>query len=258
MAQRAVPEELAPDSPVWTWQKRGRTALLTMPGWALYDSKWDWQGWLDARFADAARDGTSGLVVDVRGNEGGYDCGDRILAYLASAPVKAEAYRRLIRFREVPAKLRPPLTTWDKSYFALGKHARTAPGGYLELPPADSGGSNVIAPRAPRFAGKVAVLIEPMNSSATFGFAQRIRDSGLATLIGRPTGGNRRGINGGAFFFATLPGSGIEFDMPLIGTFAGRPQPDAGIVPDIAVPLTAAAIAAGRDDALAAAIAHVA
>ena len=99
----------------------------------------------------------------------------------------------------------------------------------------------------------VATLIGPANSSATFGFANAARKSGRIRLFGEPTGGNRRGINGGGFFFTKLPGSAIEFDLPLIGYFPDKPQPDAGIAPDVSIPTTAAAIAAGADPALEAA-----
>lgn len=61
---------------------------------------------------------------------------------------------------------------------------------------------------------------------------------------------NRRGINGGSFFFVRLLASGIEFDLPLIGYFRLKPEPDAGIAPDIAVAASIADVAAGRDPAL--------
>ena len=77
-----------------------------------------------------------------------------------------------------------------------------------------------------------------------------MQEKRLATLVGGETGGNQRGINGGAFFFATLPESGLEFDLPLIGTFPPTPKPDRGIVPEVAVPLTGSAIASGRDEAM--------
>ena len=102
------------------------------------------------------------------------------------------------------------------------------------------------------------MLTSATNSSATFGFAQRVQQNRLATLVGGPTGGNRRGINGGAFFFVRLPDSGLEFDLPLIGYFPDRAQPNAGILPDVAVPLTVRAIATGRDEALEKALAVVA
>ena len=67
----------------------------------------------------------------------------------------------------------------------------------------------------------------------------------LATIIGETTGGNRRGINGGCFYFFRLPETGLEVDLPLIGTFPLTRQPDAGIVPDIVVPVMPGTIAYG-------------
>ena len=238
------------DQPAWTIERRGPAAVLTMDSWALYDSKWDWRAWLDQRFVELTQGGATGLVVDLRANEGGEDCGDALIAHLAVTPVAAEAYRRLVRFREVPRDLRAPLDTWDPSFVSLGKDAAAYDARYVRLPASESGGSNIIAPASPRFAGKTAILISATNSSATFQFARRAQQHRLATLVGQPTGGNRRGINGGAFFFVRLPDSGLEFDLPLIGTFPEAAQPDAGILPDLAVPVTPRALAEGRDEAL--------
>ncbi len=105
---------------------------------------------------------------------------------------------------------------------------------------------DVISRRGRRYEGKVAVLIGAANSSATFQFAQIVKENKLATLVGQTTGGNQRGINGGAFFFVTLPNSRIEVDLPLVGNFVGderptgaeipfRAIPDAGIAPDVPV-----------------------
>lgn len=71
------------------------------------------------------------------------------------------------------------------------------------------------------------VLMEPQNRSTTFTFAQLVQHERLGRLIGEPTGGNRCGINSGAFFNIRLPGSKLEVDLPLIGTFPGVEQPDA-------------------------------
>jgi hypothetical protein len=101
------------------------------------------------------------------------------------------------------------------------------------------------------------VLCDASNSSATFGFDQTCKDNGLATLIGQTTGGNRRGINGGAFFFLQLPASGMEVDLPLIASFPATPQPDTAIEPDIAVGTMAKDIAMGRDPQMQAATRHL-
>lgn len=246
--------DLPDDAPRWDWSIDSEgIALLRMPTWALYDTKWNWQRWLTDRL-DSLK-GARGLIIDLRENEGGLDCGNMILARLATGDLELQRYVRRVRFRTTPAALDPILDTWDDSFRKLGVDAKDVGGGFFELPRED--GVERIAAVGPRLTLKTAVLIGPVNSSATFQFAWRCREAGLARLIGQPTGGNLRGINGGAFFFVRLPESGLEFDLPLIGTFAPTAQPDAGLEPDVLVNQTAETIAAGRDVALEAARTYV-
>lgn len=250
--ERAQPPRGAPDAPKWTLAfPAERTALLTMPDWVVYNTKWNWRGFLDGAFAEMASRKTSGLIVDLRGNEGGNDCGNDIMARLIDRDLPLEAYERRVRFRRTPADIDAYLDTWDPSFKTLGDAATDIGGGFYRLPvDPDPDSVDVIRPRGPRFAGKVVVLIDAQNSSAAFQFASAVKTNRLATLCGGTTGGNQRGINGGAFFFLRLPASGLEVDVPLIGTFPQTPKPDAGLAPDIAVAPTAQDIAAGRDPAL--------
>lgn len=238
----------------WQWEMRGDVALLTMPGWGLYNSKWDWAAWLEERLDSLA--GARGLVIDLRANEGGLDCGNAILARLIERDLAPPGYEQKLRFTRTPAALDRYLDTWDDSFRTLGVGGAALPGGFVARP----GGNRdlVIRPAARRLTLPVATLISPTNSSATFQFALMARASGKVRLFGETTGGNRRGINGGAFFFVRLPESGIEFDLPLIGYFAPEGEPDAGIIPDVPVAPTAADIAAARDPVFDAALAWVA
>lgn len=95
------------------------------------------------------------------------------------------------------------------------------------------------------------VLVGAANSSATFQFALAVKQSGMAALVGQTTGGNRRGINGSAFFFVRLPRTGLEVDLPLVAGMPRGTEPDAGVEPDIVVTPTPAQIAAGTDAELA-------
>jgi hypothetical protein len=240
----------------------GGSVYLKMPTWALYNSKWNWKKWLGDNLNDAAEHNAPALILDLRGNEGGDDVGSQIIPHLIDAPISLSSMRRLVRYRRVPDDLDPYLDTWDKSFRDWGSSAvdladpwPTAPKGvpYLRLTRYDDDASgDLIKPAGRRFRGKVFVLIDASNSSATFQFAQTIQVHRLGTLVGQPTGGSQRGINGGAFFFLRLPHSGIEMDLPLIGTFPDSPVPDAGVSPDISVKPTIADIANGRDAVLAA------
>lgn len=226
-------------------------AMLHMPDWGLYDSPWDWKAFLQQAFDTLHARGTPALVIDVRGNEGGVGVGDVLLSYLTPAPWTPPRYQQRVRYQQVPHELEPFLKTWDPSFKDWGSDVRRLDSNFYELTRWQAEGTNVITPRAPRYEGRTFVLIGPENSSATFEFARDAQASGLATLVGRPTGGNLRGINGSAFFFLHLPHSGIELDLPLVGQFPREPQPDRGILPDIEVALTPGDLATGRDPEMA-------
>lgn len=237
----------------WSLRFDGDFAVLRMPGWALYDSKWDWKAWLQQSFDDIAARGSKALVIDLRGNEGGLDIGDEILPHLIDGERVVPDPPRRVRYRKVPDDLAPMLDTWDPSFKDWGDAAQPYDDRYYTLTRwQDDAGAATLRPRTPRYAGRVFVLVGADNSSATFQFAQTVQQAGLGTLVGQPTGGNQRGINGGAFFFLRLPNSGIELDLPLIASFPPGDPPDAGLRPDIAVEPTIADIVAGRDAEMAA------
>lgn len=235
---------------LWDWRMgQDGIAVLTMPSWVTYKGKWDWQGWLAERFA--ALGSAKGLVIDLRDNEGGTDCGTYLLQRLIGRPVRPLRYPARVAWRQTPPDLRPYLDTWDDSFHTLGETAVADAQGHLIVDADDA--EQVIEPIAPRIPVRTAVLVGPVNSSATFSFARRVKQAGAARLFGGTTGGNLRGINGGAYFFVRLPQSGLEFDLPIKGFFPEVPQPDAGVAPDVAVSETPRDIAAGRDPALASA-----
>lgn len=234
----------AKDAALWRWRiDHDGVAVLEMPTWAVYDSQWDWRSWLNDRL-DSLR-GARGLVIDLRANEGGNDCGHPILARLAQRTVEIPGAERRVRFQKTPPSLDPYLDTWDDGFRTLGVGAEPIGDGVYRL--SGETGVTAIPPAGPRFTGPVAALIGPVCSSATFQFAQLAQTNGLMRLFGEPTGGNLRGINGGSFFFVRLPASGLEFDLPLVGFFPpGRP-PDTGLTPDVRVAPTQRDIAMGRD-----------
>ncbi|MEM9055515.1 MAG: S41 family peptidase, partial [Pseudomonadota bacterium] len=235
-----------PMAPVWTSStaNEGKTRIITMPTWATYKTKWDWEGWLRGQLGEILSDGTTGLVIDLRGNEGGFNIGEGMLPAFIQEPLTVPKNQELVRFASAPEDMRPLLNTWNKSFFEIGKGGKRVNDRFIELNPYRE---VTIQPMPQTFGGKVVVLIDADNSSATFSFARQLRAAGVARLIGEPTGGNRRGINGGAYFFTRLPESGIEYDIPLIGYYPQGEEPDAGLVPDEIITRTAQDIASGRD-----------
>lgn len=232
----------------WTFNVGGDgIGLLTMPTWTTYRSDWDWKGFLDSAADRLIDEKAKGLIVDLRGNEGGTECGWHLLERPVESETVLPAFVRRTRYRSLPPDLAGPLDTWNPAFRDWGAAAAGPdPGGWyrLERPGADV---TRISPRGRRYAGPMAVLVDSSCSSATFQFANALKAGRIAPLVGEPTGGNRRGLNGDGYFFVRLPGSGLEVDLPIVGMFAATPQPDAGVVPDVRVPLMARDIAAGLD-----------
>lgn len=225
------------------------TAYLRMPDWALYDSKWDWKQFLHSSFDQLVENKTANLIIDLRGNEGGLgEVGNTILSRLIKQDLRTSGFKRLVRYQKVPEDLRPYLDTWDKSFFDWGAAASSFRDGFYRLRrEGEAEDGEVIKAAARPFEGKTFILVDSSNSSATFRFSEVVQQNRLATLVGQPTGGNRRGINGGAFFFLRLPNSKIEVDLPLIGYFPDGEPADTGLQPDILVEPKVEDVARGID-----------
>lgn len=241
-------------APPWRLDAGGDgIATMTMPTWVTFNDTWDWQGWVDRAFDTLAVRRSTALVVDLRGNEGGTSVGNAILAHLVPADAPLEQFTRYTRYRRIPGSLRPYLDTWDRSFDDWGDKATIAPdrpGFYRMRRFDDDTAGTLVRARTPRFTGRVFVLVDGDNSSATFEFALAVRQRKLGMLVGEPTGGNQRGINGGAFYFLRLPNSGIEIDLPLIAFFPREQQADGGLTPDVIVPVRAQDITTGTDRAM--------
>jgi C-terminal processing protease CtpA/Prc len=192
------------------------------------------------------------LVLDLRGNEGGADeVGAELLGYIVPRTVTIPASRTLLRYERVAADLLPYLDTWDRSFFDVTRRARPAGDGFYALE--GEGGAVTLKPNGRGYAGKVYLLVDAGNSSATFLLARLLKQERLATLVGQETGGNLRGTNGGWIAFLRLPRSRIEVDVPLKGYFPMEAQPDGGLTPDAVVPVSVEDVARGVDPELEAA-----
>lgn len=208
-------------------------AYLRLGHFQTWKMSADWKKFLKNVFETLESKNISHLIIDIRGNEGGND--EVILELsrsLASRPISSPPMRSLTRYATLPPGLEPYLSSWDNSFKDLSRRARQVESGFYEL---KSAGEQRLPGNRNAYRGKVYLLIGPSNSSATFYMAGIWKENGLAALVGQPTGGSRQGINGGQIAFLRLPHSGIELDIPLIGTFPETPQPAGGIEPDVFV-----------------------
>lgn len=231
-----------------------RTARLTLPDFVTWrDPKFDWKKWLAESFATIQSKGADALILDVRRCEGGNDeVVTELLRYLTTQPLTRVPQRQLWRTDHVPDNLLPFLDSWDPALKKLNpadfRHATD--GGYERI--AERAARVPLKPHPTAFSGKhIYALCGPRNSSASFQLLQELQAARLATLVGRPTGGNRRGTSGGKFFLLRLPNTGLEVDVPLISYAPLRAQPDEGLEPDDVVEHTVEGLRAGIDPEMA-------
>ncbi|MFZ4507930.1 MAG: S41 family peptidase [Fimbriimonas sp.] len=244
------------DGEEWTWTyPRPDTALLTMPNWALYNSTWNWKAFLRRCFVDLQEKGAKHLIMDVRGNGGGDEVGDEIIRYLVREQASVSPIRTYVRVQAVDPTLRPYLRTWDPTYYNWSSQSNplsfveTLRANAYEIRSQDHA-TTVITPLKPQFQGRVTLLVDAENSSATFQFATMVRQYKVGIIVGEPTGGNQRGINGGAIFFLTLPNSQIEVDVPIIAYVPSGRNRNEGLQPDVWIKRVKQDITSGFDRVL--------
>lgn len=207
----------------------------------------DYKKFLDSVFNHLQNQKTCQLVVDIRGNEGGDDdVRNEVISYLIRKP-EYYAIQRYYRFLTVPDSLISYLDTWDPSFKkpkAPANYEQTTEQLYFKK---NSYPVDTIKPKEKHFTGQIYLLTSATNSSSSFFMADILQQNGAAKLVGEPTGGTKQGINGGQFFFLSLPGSGIEVDIPLVFQSPVQKRPDEGIQPDIKVKTKQRHIANGVD-----------
>lgn len=240
----------------WRFRIDKQVGYLTLPTFSFWNSKFDWNGFIDQSFAELKAKQVPHLVIDIRENEGGDGAiGGKLLSHLLKQPLQFASDQSITSYERVPYNLVRYLDTWDYSFFdRTGQVEKVTSGtasGQYQLKDR-IGALQTITPVATPYAGKAFLLVSAENSSATFQLAKLTKESGAATLIGQVTGGNQRGLNGGQLTWVTLPHSGVAVDIPLLAARYSESTPDASITPDVLVERTFAARRAGRDEEMAA------
>jgi hypothetical protein len=190
-------------------------------------------------FERLRREKVENLIIDLRGNGGGsMDIGFELSRYLAAKNLPPyAASRRLVRNVAARPDLLENLSTYSEELLSGLKNG--VPTGayqkfddrYFEITGRESYGT--VIPHANNFLGKTFIISDASNASATFQFLNYVRENRLATIVGQTTGGNQQGINGGNYFFLSLPQSKIEIDIPVYFQAPLTPAPDQSVAPNI-------------------------
>lgn len=181
---------------------------------------------IEAAYDEICARGASGLIIDLRNNEGGAFAVRPLVGHLIDTPFDAGAFvsrnwPQTDRTRAPTRTELEALTPWEGwSLVAFWRDVSQAPVTRLQF-----------TPMAPRYEGRVFVLIGPRSFSAAELAADALATSGRATLIGQTTAG--RMLSQQPF---DLP-EGFQLYLPTAdyyGLRTGRIE-GVGVAPDIAV-----------------------
>ncbi len=247
---RLLPERYpaaAERRPTYELSFKGSTAVLTIRSFGddPDQAKPRYPEFLTETFRSLAEKKTPNLIIDLRGNGGGQDdYGKFLFAHIMERPflyywaleTKKDRYD-LFRFTDESAAGAEELAK------PLRKNAR---GGFDVIGHPNRG---LQMPREPRFAGRVAILIDGGSFSATGETTSAFHYYKKAAFFGEECGSGYYGNTSGFMVTATLPHTHIQIRIPLVlYTMAvdGYPR-DRGIVPDVPVTPTIEDLLAGRD-----------
>jgi carboxyl-terminal processing protease len=188
----------------------------------------------------------SGVIIDLRGNLGGFVGSLRLISYLTPdrLPIGYSLTRRGedrgLRPEQLPCIDRLPATKLDMVKMAVR---------FKLLNRDRSIGLVTEGLGAQSFHGHVVMVINEHTLSAGEMVAAFAKENGLATLVGTRTGGQ---VLGGANF-AVGNGFILRFPAAAWYTWRGAVVEGAGVAPDIDVPLDIDQLRAGKDNQLEAA-----
>ncbi len=198
---------------------------------------------------------TAGLIIDLRGNGGGFDeygkflfahVMDRPFLYYWALETKKNRYDLFRYTDETPAaaeELAKPLQKNARGWFDVLGHPNRG----------------LQSTRKPHFAGRVAILIDGGSFSATGEATSAFHYYKKAVFFGEECGAGYYGNTSGFMVTAILPNSRIRVRVPLVlYTMAVEGYPkDRGLVPDFPVAATIEDLMAGRDPVMEKALAYL-
>ena len=209
---------------------------------------------LDTAFVSAQLHGLRAVVVDLRRNGGGNSQqGIDMLSYVTGDPLTQgirKEWRASTRYRQRMKAGVTPLIRWLPASWFDGSI-----GNFFSIPPGDVAVIPFGKPAAPpanvhRLERPLCLLMGPGTFSSAMMMANTVRQSGIGTLIGEPTGEPPNAY--GEVLSFRLPHSGLAGQVSS-ARFILDPDSTAalrGVLPHVGVVRETADIVAGRDPAM--------
>jgi len=233
--------------PAYELSFRGATAILTIRQFGDDPDKTRprFPDFLTQTFTTLEEKKTPGLVIDLRGNGGGFDeygkflfahIMDRLFLYYWALETKKDRYDLFRYTDETPAsaeELAKPLQKNARGWYDVMGHPNRG----------------LQSTRKPHFAGRVAILIDGGSFSATGETTSAFHYYKKAIFFGEESGAGFYGNTSGFMVTVVLPHTHIEVRVPLVlYTMAVEGYPkDRGLVPDFPVAPTIEDLMDGRD-----------
>ncbi len=182
------------------------------------------------------------LVVDVRGNPGGWDrMGIELFTYLMKTDSAVPYYARQHSVTNSSEFLQFSDLSEAERVSLKNELIAEPDGTYTLKQGSDSREPKRYAPKPNRFRGQVYILMDGESASTTSEFLAVARANRVGTFVGVESGGAYGGGNSSSFINLNLPKSGIEVTTPLVYYDNAVPEPKQkgrGTLPDYYVPIT--------------------
>ena len=227
---------------------------------AIYTAKWFSNGYIqrmgqefisftDSAFAVLDDKGIKNLIIDLRGNRGGWTAnGKYLFSHFIDQPTP---YIKRVYTKKYKDYSFAPLITEDADYDDSMKMERNKEGFYEW-----TNNPNLIATPVPnRYKGKVYILIDAFTRSAASVFCSLMKEHTDATFIGEETSASQSGTNG-MVTYIKLPYTDLpyHFSTARYDFNISKPKNHRGIIPDIEITPDLNSIMLNEDKAMTTAI----
>ncbi|HJQ09503.1 MAG TPA: S41 family peptidase [Gemmatimonadaceae bacterium] len=202
---------------------------------------------LDSAFRAIRERGTSGLILDLRGNGGGVDeYGALLLSYFVDHPFR---YFDSIKVTTIT----PSFATWlPRTFESLRAGSEPDSRGGYRVTTALHPGVGIQQPQSHPYLGKLVVLVDGGSFSTTADVAAHLRSWRRAVFVGEETGGTYEGNTSGLNALIVLPNSRLRLKVMMYGYWnaVDRQATGRGVIPEHVVPARIVDLLGGRDRAL--------